>query len=72
MATVEAEPDLPEEVTNSLESFHEALGKVDDVLKPLLETSVDDIKEKVRCGSITYSSCWAKEAELSKTYLHVV
>ena len=44
---VEEEPDLPEEVTESLESFHEALGKVEDVFKPLLETSVDDLKEKV-------------------------
>jgi len=48
---VEEEPDLPEEVTESLESFHEALGKVEDVFKPLLETSVDDLKEKVgRCS----------------------
>ncbi|KAK3739934.1 hypothetical protein QZH41_015970, partial [Actinostola sp. cb2023] len=47
MATVEADPDLPEEVTDSLESFHEALGKIDDAFKPLLETSVDDIKEKL-------------------------
>lgn len=45
--SVEEEPDLPEEVTESLESFHEALGKVEDVFKPLLETSVDDLKEKV-------------------------
>ena len=44
---VEEEPDLPEEVTESLETFHEALGKVEDVFKPLLETSVDDLKEKV-------------------------
>ena len=44
---VEEEPDLPEEVTESLESFHEALGKVEDVFKPLLETSVDDLREKV-------------------------
>ena len=46
-AQVEEEPDLPEEVTESLETFHEALGKVEDVFKPLLETSVDDMKEKV-------------------------
>lgn len=46
-AEVEVEPDLPEEVTESLETFHEALGKVEDVFKPLLETSVDDLKEKV-------------------------
>ena len=46
-AEVEEEPDLPEEVTESLETFHEALGKVEDVFKPLLETSVDDLKEKV-------------------------
>lgn len=45
--TVE-EPELPEEVTESLETFHEALGKVDDTFKSLLETSVDDLKEKVR------------------------
>ena len=45
--SVVEEPDLPEEVTESLESFHEALGKVEDVFKPLLETSVDDLKEKV-------------------------
>ena len=45
--SVEEEPNLPEEVTESLESFHEALGKVEDVFKPLLETSVDDLKEKV-------------------------
>lgn len=45
--SVEEEPDLPEEVTESLESFHEALGKVEDVFKPLLETSVDDLKEKM-------------------------
>ena len=44
---MEEEPDLPEEVTESLEAFHEALGKVEDVFKPLLETSVDDLKEKV-------------------------
>ena len=44
---VEAEPDLPEEVTESLETFHESLGKVEDVFKPLLETSVDELKEKV-------------------------
>ncbi|KAL9953776.1 hypothetical protein ACROYT_G041240 [Oculina patagonica] len=44
---VEEEPDLPEEVTESLETFHEALGKVKDVFKPLLETSVDDLKEKM-------------------------
>lgn len=44
---VEEEPDLPEEVTESLETFHEALGKAEDVFKPLLETSVDDLKEKV-------------------------
>ncbi|XP_031557976.1 nuclear nucleic acid-binding protein C1D-like isoform X2 [Actinia tenebrosa] len=47
MANVEAEPDLPEEVTDALESFHEALGKVDDTFKPLLETSIEDIKEKL-------------------------
>lgn len=47
MAGQVEEPDLPEEVTESLESFHEALGKVEDVFKPLLETSVDDLKEKV-------------------------
>ncbi|CAH3024084.1 unnamed protein product, partial [Porites evermanni] len=35
-----------EEVTESLETFHEALGKVEDVFKPVLETSVDDLKEK--------------------------
>ncbi|KAJ7365573.1 DNA-binding protein c1d [Desmophyllum pertusum] len=46
-AQVEEEPDLPEEVTESLETFHEALGKVEDVFKPLLETSVDDLKEKM-------------------------
>jgi len=46
MASVEADPDLPEEVTRSLESFHDALGKVDDAFKPLLETSMDDIKEQ--------------------------
>ena len=46
-AHVEEEPDLPEEVTESLETFHEALGKVEDVFKPVLETSVDDLKEKV-------------------------
>ena len=46
-AQVEEEPDLTEEVTDSLETFHEALGKVEDVFKPLLETSVDDLKEKV-------------------------
>ena len=44
---MEEEPDLPEEVTESLETFHEALGKVEDVFKPVLETSVDDLKEKV-------------------------
>ncbi|RMX59840.1 hypothetical protein pdam_00020338 [Pocillopora damicornis] len=44
--TVE-EPELPEEVTESLETFHEALGKVDDTFKSLLETSVDDLKEKM-------------------------
>ncbi|XP_078351892.1 nuclear nucleic acid-binding protein C1D-like isoform X2 [Oculina patagonica] len=44
---VEEEPDLPEEVTESLETFHEALGKVEDVFKPLLETPVDDLKEKI-------------------------
>ncbi|XP_073248421.1 nuclear nucleic acid-binding protein C1D-like [Porites lutea] len=46
-AHVEEEPDLPEEVTESLETFHEALGKVEDVFKPVLETSVDDLKEKM-------------------------
>ena len=45
---VAEELELPEEVTESLETFHEALGKVEDVLKPLLETSVDDLREKVR------------------------
>lgn len=49
MATEAAdELELPEEVTESLETFHEALGKVEDVLKPLLETPVDDLREKVR------------------------
>ncbi|XP_068683225.1 nuclear nucleic acid-binding protein C1D-like isoform X2 [Montipora foliosa] len=43
----EPEPDLPQEVTESLETFHEALGKVEDVFKPLLETSVDEMKEKM-------------------------
>ena len=47
MAAETTEPELPEEATESLESFHEALGKVEDVLKPLLETEVDDLKEKV-------------------------
>lgn len=47
MASVEADPDLPKEVLHSLESFHEALGKVDDAFKPLLETSVEDIKDQV-------------------------
>ncbi|KAK2568763.1 Nuclear nucleic acid-binding protein C1D [Acropora cervicornis] len=46
-AEVAEEPELPEEVTESLETFHEALGKVEDVLKPLLETSVDDLREKM-------------------------
>ena len=45
--SVEEKPDLPEEVTKSLASFHEALGKVEDVFKPFLETSTDDLKEKV-------------------------
>ena len=47
-AEVAEELELPEEVTESLETFHEALGKVEDVLKPLLETSVDNLREKVR------------------------
>ena len=47
----EPEPDLPQEVTESLETFHEALGKVEDVFKPLLETSVDELKEKVKTWS---------------------
>ncbi|XP_028513178.1 nuclear nucleic acid-binding protein C1D [Exaiptasia diaphana] len=47
MASVEADPDLPKEVLQSLESFHEALGKVDDAFKPLLETSVEDIKDQL-------------------------
>ncbi|XP_068684263.1 uncharacterized protein [Montipora foliosa] len=42
----EPETDLPQKVTESLETFHEALGKVEDVFKPLLETSVDEMKEK--------------------------
>ncbi|XP_022795542.1 nuclear nucleic acid-binding protein C1D-like isoform X2 [Stylophora pistillata] len=46
-AQISEEPELPEEVTESLETFHEALGKVEDTFKPLLETSVDDLKEKM-------------------------
>lgn len=52
--TVEVEPELPEEISESLESFHEALGKIDDVFKPLLETPVDDLKEKVNWKEIIY------------------
>ncbi|XP_068729112.1 uncharacterized protein [Montipora capricornis] len=48
----EPEADLPQEVTESLETFHEALGKVEDVFKPFLETSVDELKEKVKTWSL--------------------
>ncbi|XP_032234582.1 nuclear nucleic acid-binding protein C1D isoform X2 [Nematostella vectensis] len=46
-AEVEAEPELPEEVVDSMESFHESLGNIEDALKPLLENSTDDMKESM-------------------------
>ena len=55
MAAVEEEPELPEEISESLESFHEALGKIDDVFKPLLETPVEDLKEKVSLQAAMWS-----------------
>ena len=46
-AEVRNEPDLPEEVTESLENFHQSLEKVEDAFKPLFESSREELREKV-------------------------
>ena len=52
-----SEPGLPEEITESLEDFDLSLEKVEDVLKPLLESTRDEVRENVSLICWTSAFC---------------